>query len=178
MRVSRYGPCMLAVAAVLAPSAGAAAQQANDDLLERGEYLAHIMDCTGCHTPGTLKGQPDHSRYLAGSEIGYQVPGYGVVYPSNLTSDPKTGLGDWSVEEIMRAVRKGERPDGPDLAPIMPWPEYAHLTDDDARALATFIKSLPPVEHAIPERAASPEEATHPYLTIEVPEQAGAHARE
>lgn len=155
----------LSAAALLLPLPGAA----DSDLLERGEYLAHIMDCGGCHTPGILKGEPDHDRYLAGSRIGFHVPGHGVAYPPNLTPDPDTGLAEWSVEDIMRAVRRGERPDGSRVAPPMPWPAYSHLTDEDARALATFIKSLPPVEHDTPARAADIEQATHPFLTVETP---------
>ncbi len=44
---------------------------------QRGEYLATIMDCTGCHTPGTFLGKPDMQRYLGGSEVGFQIPGLG-----------------------------------------------------------------------------------------------------
>lgn len=156
----------LAAVAVLVPAGGAA----DSDLVKRGEYLAHIMDCGGCHTPGMLKGDPDHERYLAGSRIGFHVPGQGVAYPPNLTSDPETGLGDWSVEDIMRAVRRGERPDGSRVAPPMPWPAYSHLTDGDARALAVFIKSLAPVEYDTPARVDDVEHATQPFLTVQSPE--------
>jgi mono/diheme cytochrome c family protein len=45
------------------------------DSAARGQYLARIMDCGGCHTPGALAGQPDMARYLAGSDIGFEIPG-------------------------------------------------------------------------------------------------------
>lgn len=136
---------------------------------ERGKYLAQIMDCGGCHTPGVLKGKPQHERYLAGSDTGFHVPGFGVSYPPNLTSDPETGLGEWSVEDIMRAVRKGRRPDGTRLSPPMPWRMYSALTDRDARALARYIKQLPAVEHATPEHVDDPDQATSPFLSLRSP---------
>src|SRR4051812_45826375 len=56
---------------------------------QRGEYLVTIMDCSGCHTPGTFLGKPDMQRPLAGSEVGFQIPGLGIFYPPNLTPDPE-----------------------------------------------------------------------------------------
>jgi cytochrome c2 len=61
---------------------------------QRGEYLVTIMDCTGCHTPGTFLGKPDLQRPLAGSEVGFQIPGAGIFYPPNLTLIPRRGSGD------------------------------------------------------------------------------------
>jgi hypothetical protein len=94
---------------------------------ERGEYLVTIMDCGGCHTPGSLAGR-NRETPLAGSLVGIGVPGDGgespaVVYPANLTPDPATGLGKWSSEQIIRAIRYGQRPDGRMLSPVMPWPQ-------------------------------------------------------
>ena len=88
-----------------------------DSVVERGEYLTSIMDCTGCHTPGALAGNPDLQRYLAGSGIGFEMPGFGVFFPPNLTPDMETGIGKWSEDEIMMAVRGGVRPDGRELVP-------------------------------------------------------------
>ena len=80
----------------------------------RGEYLARIMDCTGCHTPGALMGKPDQARYLAGSDIGFHLPGLGYFYPPNLTPDKETGLGAWSEADIVRALCARAR--GPTVA--------------------------------------------------------------
>jgi mono/diheme cytochrome c family protein len=140
-----------------------------DGAVERGAYLASIMDCTGCHTGGALVGAPDPARHLAGSDIGFQVPGLGVFYPPNLTSDKETGLGNWSEDEIIAAVRTGARPDGRMLAPVMPWLSYAALTDEDARALAAYIKSLPPVAFKAPGPFGESEAPTAPYLTVVMP---------
>jgi mono/diheme cytochrome c family protein len=140
-----------------------------DDQLARGEYLSQIMDCSGCHTPGALAGQPDMARYLGGSDIGFEIPGLGIFWPPNLTSDEATGLGSWSADEIATAVRTGVRPDGRELAPVMPWHAYSALTDDDALALATYIKTLPAVSHQVPEIVGGPDQATAPYLTVVIP---------
>jgi mono/diheme cytochrome c family protein len=155
---------LLAFLVALPPVAAAA-----DDLIERGEYLARIMDCTGCHTPGALAGQPDFERYLVGSDIGFQIPGLGTFYPPNLTSDAATGLGAWSEDEIIDAVRSGVRPDGRELVPVMPWPSYAALSDEDAKALAAIIKSLSPIVHQTPGRFGAEEAPAAPYLTVVVP---------
>jgi mono/diheme cytochrome c family protein len=139
--------------------------------LPRGEYLASIMDCGGCHTPGAFTGKPDQARKLSGSEIGFQVPGLGYFYPPNLTSDRETGLGTWSEADIVRAVRTGVRPDGRMLAPAMPWHAYAALSDADAYALARYIKSLPPVHHAVPPITGPDAVPPAPYLTVVAPKR-------
>jgi len=134
-----------------------------------GACLAAIMDCGGCHTPGALIGQPDASRHLGGGDIGFAVPGLGVFFPPNLTSDVATGLGAWEAEEIVRAVREGVRPDGRMLAPAMPWRAYAALNDADAAALGAYLKSLP----AAPAPRLGPfgegEAVPAPYLMLAVP---------
>ncbi len=125
----------------------AGAQQAQ---VERGKYLVAIAGCNDCHTPGYFFGKPDMNRYLGGSEVGFEIPGLGVFHGPNLTPDPETGLGNWSVGQIVTALQTGKRPDGRELAPIMPWRAFANLTKDDATAIAVFLKSLPPVKNKVP----------------------------
>ena len=156
----------LAAALVAAGVAPAFAQAAD---VARGQYLATIMDCTGCHTGGALIGQPDPKRHLAGSEIGFAIPGLGVFYPPNLTSDRESGLGAWSAAQIVTAIRTGERPDGRMLAPVMPWQSYAKLTDADAAALAAYLKSLPPTAFQAPAPVGPDEKPSSPYLTLAAP---------
>lgn len=139
-------------AIVLATASYALAKESKGkaaDRLARGKYLVTIAGCMDCHTPGTLYGSPDMERFLSGSELGWGGP-WGVVYPGNLTPDPETGLGKWTAEQISHAIRTGNRPDGRQLAPIMPWQNLAALTDDDALAIAHYLKSLKPVKHAVP----------------------------
>jgi mono/diheme cytochrome c family protein len=125
----------------------AGAQQAQ---AERGKYLVSIAGCNDCHTPGYFFGKPDMSRYLGGSDVGFEIPGLGVFHGPNLTPDPDTGLGNWTVGQIVTALQAGKRPDGRELAPIMPWRAFANLTKDDATAIAMFLKSLPPVKNTVP----------------------------
>ena len=139
------------------------------DKVKRGEYLVAIMDCSGCHTPGVLVGKPDLSRQLAGSEVGFQIPGLGIFFPPNLTPDPETGLGKWTVKDIVQAVRKGVRPDGRELAPVMPYHSYSKLTDADADALATYLKSLKPIPNRVPAIAGASQTPTAPFLTVVFP---------
>ncbi|QRM33536.1 cytochrome c [Microvirga sp. VF16] len=137
---------------------------------QRGEYLVTIMDCTGCHTPGTFLGKPDLQRPLAGSEVGFQIPGVGIFYPPNLTPDPETGLGRWSEADIIKAVRTGVRPDGRQLVPIMPYHSYGKLTDEDAWALVSYLKSLRPVRNQVPGPVGTSEKPSAPFLTVVMPQ--------
>lgn len=153
--------------AAVAPGAGRAADA---ETVRRGEYLARIMDCAGCHTAGALAGRPDPALHLAGSTIGFRLPGLGTFYPPNLTSDAETGLGRWSAAEIATALRTGVRPDGRELAPAMPWRSYAALSDADLESLVAYLKNLPPVRHAAPPATGESERPPAPYLTVAFPE--------
>ena len=142
----------------------------SQERVKRGEYLATIMDCGGCHTPGVFLGKADPKRALAGSEVGFQIPGLGIFYPPNLTPEPETGLGRWSEADIVTAVRTGVRPDGRVLAPVMPYHNYGKLTDADAQALASYLKSLKPVRHQVPAITGASEKPAAPYLTVVIPD--------
>lgn len=123
---------------------------AQDSHVKRGQYLVTLAGCNDCHTPGYFFGKPDPARFLGGSEVGFEIPGLGVFHGPNLTPDPETGIGKWSADEIITAITKGQRPDGRELAPIMPWHAFSHLTAIDARAIATYLKSIPPVHNKVP----------------------------
>lgn len=139
------------------------------DRLERGKYLVSIMDCAGCHTPGMLVGKPDFAKALSGSDVGFHIPELGYFYPPNLTPDPETGLGRWSEEDIVKAVRTGERPDGRVLAPVMPYHAYGHLSDQDAYAMAAYLKSLKPIRNEVPALTGASDKPQAPYLTVVMP---------
>ncbi len=120
-----------------------------DAKTERGKYLVTVGGCSDCHTPGNFLGHPDMAKFLGGSDVGFAIPGLGVFVGRNLTPDKETGLGSWTTEQIVTAITTGVRPDGRILAPIMPYKDFAHLTKSDARAIAAYLKSLPPVNHAV-----------------------------
>ena len=138
----------------LAASSPAAAQSAKSPTsraeIARGKYLVGFGGCIDCHTRGYFFGKPDMPRALAGSEVGFEIPGLGVFYGPNLTPDKETGLGSWSKAQIVTALQKGTRPDGRQLAPIMPWKAFANLTKSDANAIAAYLKSLPPISNKVP----------------------------
>jgi mono/diheme cytochrome c family protein len=167
-RTARLG-ALIATAVAATALSTAEPVRADEALIARGDYLARIMDCTGCHTPGTMSGNPDMTMYLAGGDVGFEIPGLGIFWPRNLTPDQETGLGSWSVDDIVRAVRTGETPDGRILAPIMPYKSYVALSDEDGLALATYLKSLAPISNQVPDPAGGPGDATQPYQSIVVP---------
>ncbi len=90
-RLSARFAFLAASALGLQPSVAAAA----DDLqIARGEYLVTIGGCNDCHTPGYFFGKPDSSRFLGGSDVGFEIPGEGVFVGSNITPDKETGIGE------------------------------------------------------------------------------------
>lgn len=126
--------------------------------IARGRYLTEIAGCNDCHTPGALYGAPDMTRQLSGSELGWTGP-WGTSYPANLTPDSSTGIGTYSEDEIITAFRKGVKKSGAPVLPPMPWPAFAHMTDEDSYAIAAYLKSIPAVVHAVPQNLAPGQRA-------------------
>jgi mono/diheme cytochrome c family protein len=123
------------------------------DLLRRGEYLVRAEMCGLCHTQinrtGIYRGD---DFYLAG---GMRVGAYpqGDFISRNLTSDRDSGLGNWSEQQIVDALRNGRAPDRTLNFWGMPWMYLHAFRDDDARAIARYLKSLPAVRNFIPPAA-------------------------
>ena len=138
-------------AGALAIVLGAVTQSATAQTqVERGKYLVTVMGCSDCHTPGSFLGHPDMSKFLGGSDVGFGDPGLGVFVGRNLTPDPETGLGKWTVHQIVTAFTTGVRPDGRILSPNMPYQDFKTLTKTDTLAIAAYLKSLKPVKNAVP----------------------------
>lgn len=156
--------------AVLAASAALLAGAANAADVKRGAYLARIMDCGGCHSGRTQDGAPDPTQYLTGATVGFEIPGLGIFWPPNLTSDT-TGLAAWTDADIMTAIRTGVTPDGRHLAPIMPSESYAAMTDEDAADLVAYLRSLPHASHTVPSPVGDEAEAKAPFFKVIVPQQ-------
>ena len=152
-----------AAAKSAATSAEAAAKK-----IAHGKHLSVVSVCGDCHTPGTLFGAPDFSRELSGSELGWQGP-WGTSYARNLTPDMETGLGKYKEEDIVNAIKGGHRLDGSPMQPPMPWQNYATFSDADLHAIAAYLKSLPAVKHAVPDRVAPGTAATGSFLTFPAP---------
>ena len=75
-----------------------------------------------------------------------------MTYARNLTPDMETGIGKYTADDIVRALRTGRRLDGSPMLPPMPWPNAAQMSDEDIQAVAAYLKSLPAVSHKVPER--------------------------
>ena len=137
------------IAYAAAPKGKPAAGADKAAKVERGAYLVRAMGCGDCHTPGTLYGAPDFDRLLSGSELGWRGP-WGVSFARNLTPDSETGIGYYSEDEIVQALRTGMKPDGSPMLPPMPWQNLTGLTDADIHAVAAYLLSLKPVKHEVP----------------------------
>ncbi len=142
------------------------AHAANKHEIARGKYLVSVGSCTDCHTPGSFFGKPDMTKFLGGSDVGFAIPQLGVFVGPNLTSDKATGLGNWTPVQIVGAITKGQTPQGRTLAPVMPWHNYANLTKADALAIATYLKSLPPISHQVPGPFGPKETPTTFVMTV------------
>lgn len=154
--------------AVAGQASVAVAGDDRSELVARGEYLAGIMDCAGCHMPRGADGAPIVDAGLSGGNIGFEIPGLGTFWPPNLTP-AASALGGWSAEEIATAIRTGVRPDGRGLVPVMPWPNYAALTDADMAALVAYLQSLDPVETPVLLPIAPGDAAPAPFYRVTLP---------
>lgn len=115
---------------------------------ERGGYLVNtLMTCNNCHTPMGPQG-PDFSKALSGG-LTFDEPPFKVT-ASNMTPDPDTGLGKWTDAQIKTLLRKGVRPDGTKVAPIMPTGFYEILTDKDVDAIVAYLRTVTPVKNQSP----------------------------
>lgn len=136
----------------------AAPATAPTDGVARGEYLVkNIADCSGCHTPSDAQGNPDMSKYLAGAPIEGQLS-------QNITSDPETGIGNWTQDQIANLLKTGQRPDGSSVKGLMAQVVaggFSKLTDADRSAIAAFIKTVPPVKN-VPTAPQLPATGTNP----------------
>ena len=109
-------------------------------LVARGANLARLGNCVSCHQ--SAGGRP----YAGGYPV--KTP-FGTVYGSNITPDPATGIGKWSLAAFSRAMREGVGRDGSHLYPAFPYTHYATVTDSDLGALYAFLMTRPAV-HAVP----------------------------
>ncbi len=115
--------------------------------LARGEYLVNnVVVCFGCHTKTdpAKRTLPKIGPEGAGGECFTEEMGFpGHVCAPNITSDRDAGIGSWTDDEVLRAVREGVDRDGRTLFPMMPYGAYRNLPDEDAYAVVAYIRSLP-----------------------------------
>lgn len=158
--------------------------------IERGKMLVTMGHCSACHSPKIMtdKGPvPDSARLLSGHPAGEKVPEYpasvlgpdkwgaaaigdftawagpwGISFGRNLTPDVNTGLGSWTADMFVKAMRTGKDMGvGRNILPPMPWPELAQLSDDDLKAIFAYLHSLKPIENAVPDPIPPPAMSAH-----------------
>ncbi len=109
------------------------------ELISRGEYLAKLGDCIACHTNVKAK-----TPAFAGG-LPLNTP-FGTFYSPNITPDKKTGIGNWTEKDFIRAMKDGRDPKGRNYFPVFPYIYFANMADDDVRALYAYFMSIPAVE--------------------------------
>ncbi len=127
----------------------------SESRVARGKYLYETLsDCDGCHS------MRDFSRFGGPVVAGHKAEGTmfpkefglpGDIAAPNITPDRETGIGSWSDGEIVRAIREGIGRDGRALFPIMPYPAYRSMSDEDVYSLVAYLRTLPPVKNRLPQ---------------------------
>src|SRR5437899_1668361 len=127
-----------------------AAQAQTQGSIERGHYLVEsILTCGNCHSPRGPGGAVDAARMYSGGPQTFDEPTF-TVKGANITPDPETGIGKWSEADIKKALQTGMRPNGTQLAPVMPYAFYKVFTPGDLDALVAYLRSVPPVRNQVP----------------------------
>jgi cbb3-type cytochrome c oxidase subunit III len=124
--------------------------EARANPVERGAELVDTLACVVCHSP-----YDDQKRMLPGMRLAggllLRIVPFGDFPTGNLTSDKETGLGNWTDDEIKRALTKGILKDGTRLLPYpMDWPSFSNLTPDDLHAIVAYLRTVPPVSNRVP----------------------------
>jgi mono/diheme cytochrome c family protein len=127
------------------PFDNADAAKPSETLIQRGEYVARVSDCVACHST------PKSAPFVGGLEMGTPL---GSIFVTNITPDKETGIGNYTLADFDRSVRKGVARDGHRLYPAMPYPSYVKMSDGDIEALyAYFMNQVTPVHQ--------PNQASH-----------------
>lgn len=160
-----------------AEPASAPPAAASPDLVGGGRYLVTILGCNDCHTPykmGKDGPEPDMTRMLSGHPEGMKLTPppkleepwgmvasstqtawagpWGISYTMNLTPDENTGIGIWTEDMFIRAIRTGKHMGtSRTILPPMPWPWYGKMRDEELKAIFAYLKSIPPIKNRVPD---------------------------
>ena len=143
-------PCALyfGIWAIALGAQGIASPAQDQALVEKGRYLAALGNCGSCHTPED--GLPYGGGVAFPIAVAWSDEPLGILYSSNISPDPQTGIGKWTLEDFSRAMREGVSRSGEHLYPVFPYTAFAGLSQDDIAALFAYIKSLEPVRFRPP----------------------------
>jgi mono/diheme cytochrome c family protein len=169
------------IALLMFANAGFGAQEHAGEVLEKGSYLVQLLGCGRCHTEGYLAGTEAAGPHLAGSRIGIGYTGGdrpGIVFPGNLTSDPETGIGGWTRQEIVSAMTRGTAADSHRRLSVMPWMDYSGLSASDLEAIAEYLMNLPPVSRRIPDAIPPGMQPTEEYVRFGIYHFTPLHSQE
>lgn len=179
------GALLVAVVAIVAYPMARAYSSSNDALVERGHYLVNGSGCNDCHTPKIFSPDGQMSLntdlLLSGHPASEKLPDYdpewvkpgnwvlfnddltacvgpwGVTCAANLTPDEQTGIGLWTKEHFIKALRTGKHMgEGRPIMPPMPWQGISQYSDDDLGAIFAYLKSIKPVANAVPAPVLAP----------------------
>jgi Cytochrome c len=149
-----------------------------DSMIKRGSYLVNAIGCDDCHSPKKMGpngpeidfehrfsghlanaplGKPNTSvmkdgYILLAMDLTSAVGPWGQSYSANISSDA-TGIGNWTEEQFLRAIREGKSKglkEGRPLLPPMPWFVYKNMSDTDLKAIFAYLKTTKPVENRVP----------------------------
>ena len=130
------------------PAKGLPAPPATDTVAYGGYIVNALAHCFECHTPAGANGAPDFTKMGAGGFEIQLAPGM-TVKTANITSDPETGIGSWTDDEIKTAITTGVGKDGTKLAPPMPYGFFKNMTPEDLDAVVAYIRTIPPIKNAV-----------------------------
>ena len=155
-------------------------EMTGEEMIQRGAYLVTVGGCHDCHSPkiyGPMGPMPDSTRLLSGHPADESItavpveflgPGkwagitnghftawagpWGISFARNLTPDEATGIGLWTEEIFIKAMRTGKQMGtGREILPPMPWFNLAEMTDEDLKSIFAYLKSLKPISNSVPE---------------------------
>lgn len=138
--------CVFLLVGMAPAGAWAGAEGAEDaaDRVQQGAYLLRAGGCVSCHTEDR-----DDAPFLAGGRA-IESP-FGTFYGSNITPDPETGIGQWTEEDFVQALRHGRSPAGDHYYPVFPYTAFTRMQREDISALWAYLQTVEPVHQ--PSRA-------------------------
>jgi len=132
---------------------GATAAHAYEPDVKNGRYMYFAGGCASCHAaPASNKcDEPKNADDLKPVGGRCLKTTFGTFYVPNITPHKGTGIGGWSAEDFVRAMKDGLSPEGENYYPAFPYSSYQRMKRSDVLDLWAFLKTLEPVEATAPD---------------------------